>query len=45
MAVELLTVIHNRYYNPDASRDLLRNIRVFYCEQEETLYNQMGLGL
>ena len=42
MAVELLTVIDYRYYNPYASRVPLRNIRVFYCDQMERLYNLRG---
>jgi len=43
MAVELLTVIYYKFYNPNASRDLLRNIRFFYCDVDETLYNKKGV--
>ena len=41
-AVELLTVIDYTFYIPNASRDPLRNIRVFYCGKGETLYNLKG---
>jgi hypothetical protein len=42
MAVELLTVIYYKYYNPNACSTFEEH-SVFYCGLEETLYNTEGL--